>query len=77
MHMAYLSYFTYGANELFEQYVLMQIVELYLEKDVTLIDVKNNEDRYLSDLDQALIPLMLDWQKKVVDIIETKIETSS
>ena len=78
MHMAYLSYFTYGANELFEQYVLMQIVELYLEKDVTLIDVKNNEDRYLSDLDQALIPLMLDWQKKVVDIIiETKTKTSS
>ena len=77
MHMVYISYYNYGANELYEEYVLKQIVELYLEKDVTLIDVKNNEDRYLSDLDQALIPLMLDWQKKVVDIIETKIETSS
>ena len=77
MHMVYISYYNYGANELYEEYVLKQIVELYLEKDVTLIDVKNNEDRYLSDLDQALIPLMLDWQKKVVDIIETKIKTSS
>ena len=50
MTMAYISYFMYGANELFEEYVLKQIVELYLEKDVTLIDVKNNEDRYLLDL---------------------------